>query len=172
MTADCTAGTPVLARRRVSPSHDLADVPLSADGYARGEPPRSRKKDDELTQLLRSPWNAHFDDLLTEASSSLVLCAPFVGRGPCGRVQARIAELASAEFQVTVVTDLSRDNMLSGVTDVFALAEMAKASPTVAIRFLPSLHAKVYVADDKRAIVTAAARASEAVAYLKRRAAS
>ena len=107
-----------------------------------------------MTQLLRSPWASHFDALLAEASSSLVLCAPFIGRGPCKRVQARTAELASPAFQLTVLTDLSRDNILSGVTDVFALADVAKAWPTVAIRFLPSLHAKVYIADNRRAIVT------------------
>jgi hypothetical protein len=69
-------------------------------------------------------------------------------------VLARLAELASPSFQLTVLTDLSRDNILSGATDVSALADIAKIWPTVAIRFLPSLHAKVYIADNKCAIVT------------------
>jgi hypothetical protein len=43
--------------------------------------------------------------------------------------------------------------MLSGVTDVAALLRVAEAFPTD-IRFLPSLHAKVYVADSERAVVT------------------
>jgi len=107
-----------------------------------------------MTQLLRSPWSADFDALLNEASSSLVICAPFIGRGPCDRIQRRIAELASPGFQLTVLTDLSRDNMLSGVTDVTALSDVAKAWPASTIWFLPSLHAKVYVADRRRAIIT------------------
>jgi hypothetical protein len=69
-------------------------------------------------------------------------------------VQARVSALASPGFQLTVLTDLSRDNILSGSTDVFALAEVARAWPTALIRFLPSLHAKVYIADERCAIVT------------------
>jgi phosphatidylserine/phosphatidylglycerophosphate/cardiolipin synthase-like enzyme len=55
---------------------------------------------------------------------------------------------------VSVVTDLSRDNMLCGATDVSALADIVRAWPATTVRFLPSLHAKVYVADERRAIVT------------------
>jgi len=44
--------------------------------------------------------------------------------------------------------------MLAGGTDVAALADFVKAVPLTTVRFLPSLHAKVYVADEKQAIVT------------------
>lgn len=53
-----------------------------------------------------------------------------------------------------VLTDLSRDKILSGATDISALAELVSAWPTAAVRFLPSLHAKVYVADTRQAIIT------------------
>jgi phosphatidylserine/phosphatidylglycerophosphate/cardiolipin synthase-like enzyme len=55
---------------------------------------------------------------------------------------------------LTVVTDLSRDNMLSGGIDVAALADLVAATPRSMVRFLPSLHAKVYIADESCAIVT------------------
>jgi len=55
---------------------------------------------------------------------------------------------------MTMLTDLSRDNILSGATDVTAIADVVKDFPTATIRFLPSLHAKVYVADETHAIVT------------------
>lgn len=107
-----------------------------------------------MTHLLRSPWSGSFDGLLAIASDSLVLCAPYIGRGPCARVVRRLCQPESRNFSLTVLTDLSRDNILRGVTDVGALAEITRVHPTAVVRFLPSLHAKVYVADESQAIVT------------------
>jgi phosphatidylserine/phosphatidylglycerophosphate/cardiolipin synthase-like enzyme len=103
--------------------------------------------------LLRSPWGHEFERLLDSVENSLVLCAPYVGAGPCQLVMNRI-ERRSASVDLDIVTDLCRDNLLSGVTDVASLLRLAKAIPHTRIRFLPSLHAKVYLADQKRAIIT------------------
>lgn len=107
-----------------------------------------------MTQMLTSPWGAQFDALLAHASKSLVLCSPYVGRGACDRVVKRAAAGLAPGFELTFLTDLSRDNMLSGATDVSAIISVVNAFPLTSVRFLPSLHAKVYVADDNRAIVT------------------
>lgn len=109
-----------------------------------------------MLQLVPSPWVASFQNLLTQATTSLVLCAPYIGRGPCERVKAHLEKVGSSNFQLTFLTDLSRDNILSGATDVAALSDVMRALPTTVVRFLPSLHAKVYVADDKCAVVTSA----------------
>jgi hypothetical protein len=109
-----------------------------------------------MNQLLRSPGVEQFDALLKEACASLVLCAPFVGKGPCDRLRRRLISLRDTNFEMTLLTDLSRDNILSGATDVTAIAEVVRDFPATKVRFLPSLHAKVYVADDKQAIVTSA----------------
>ncbi len=109
-----------------------------------------------MNQLLRSQWVAEFDAMLGCASTSLILCAPYVGRGPCDRVRRRLAALRDTEFQMTLLTDLSRDNILSGATDVNAIADVVRDFPTATVRFLPSLHAKIYVADETYAIVTSA----------------
>lgn len=103
--------------------------------------------------LLQSPWAKHFDALVAEAASSLLLCSPFVGEEPCGRICLR-AKAWHSGFHLMILTDLGRDNMLSGATDVSALLRVAQAFPSAEIRFLPSLHAKVYVADSQRAVVT------------------
>ena len=109
-----------------------------------------------MSQLLRSPWVAEFEAVLGRATSSLILCAPFVGRGPCDRVRRRMTALRDTGFQMTMLTDLSRDNILSGATDVTAIADVVRDFPTATVRFLPSLHAKIYVADETCAIVTSA----------------
>ncbi|HSB70623.1 MAG TPA: phospholipase D-like domain-containing protein [Candidatus Methylomirabilis sp.] len=94
--------------------------------------------------------------MLGRASTSLILCAPYVGRGPCDRVRRRLVTLRDTEFEMTMLTDLSRDNILSGATDVSAIVDVVRDFPTAMIRFLPSLHAKIYVADETCAIITSA----------------
>lgn len=106
-------------------------------------------------RLLQSPWADHFKTLVAEAEASLLLCSPFIGAEPCSVICSRAARWG-ATFRLTILTDLSRDNMLSGATDVAAVLRVAEAFPAADIRFLPSLHAKVYVADSARAIVTSA----------------
>lgn len=107
-----------------------------------------------MVELLRSPWTDGFEELLNLATTSLVFCSPYIGRSPCDRIRRHATTSRNRPLDVAFLTDLSRDNMLSGGTDVAALADFVKAVPSTTVRFLPSLHAKVYVADEKQAIVT------------------
>ena len=108
-----------------------------------------------MPNLLPSPWGDEFAPLTDDAEKSLVLCAPYVGAGPCRVVRDRIEKRGRAEsIQVDILTDLCRDNLLSGATDAASILNLMNAVPQTTVRFLPSLHAKVYIADDRRAIVT------------------
>lgn len=109
-----------------------------------------------MVELLRSPWDQQFNQLVAEASTSVVVCSPYIGAGPCERIRQHAAQKDAEKLDVALLTDLSRDNMLSGAIDVAALAALVLALPRSTVRFLPSLHAKVYIADDKQAIVTSA----------------
>jgi phosphatidylserine/phosphatidylglycerophosphate/cardiolipin synthase-like enzyme len=46
--------------------------------------------------------------------------------------------------------------MLSGATDVAAIAALVESCPQTLVRFLPSLHAKIYISDTRQAVVTSA----------------
>ncbi len=110
-----------------------------------------------MIEFLRSPWDEAFDCLVKKAHSSLVVSAPYIGKGPCSRIidtKARTAE--TEQLRILLLTDLSRNTLLSGATDASAICDMADAFPHMEIRFLPSIHAKVYVADEAVAIVTSA----------------
>lgn len=101
-----------------------------------------------------SPWVSTFDSLVSQATTSLVLCSPYIGREPCERITSSLVRANRTEIDILVLTDLSRDNMLSGATDVSALIGLCEALPRTDIRFLPTVHAKVYVADQAFAVVT------------------
>jgi len=57
-------------------------------------------------------------------------------------------------IQVEVLTNLAVDSLLSGVLDIGALRDMVLALPCTTVTYLPGLHAKVYVADLRTAIIT------------------
>lgn len=117
----------------------------------------SENGSDSRLALIRSPWENDFVRLVDSVEESLVLCAPYIQDSPCRRIAASLdANGRSARLEVLVVTNLSLRNVISGVTDPAALSVIAASAPRTSIRFLPSLHAKVYVADNRYAVVTSA----------------
>lgn len=110
-----------------------------------------------MTTVLVSPWAIQFDALIDTATHSLFLCAPYIGAGPCERITTLLRARGDREPpRIQVLTDLSLQNMLSGATDVAALREFVRALPQTTVSVLPSLHAKVYIADARQAVVTSA----------------
>ena len=108
-----------------------------------------------MQSLVKSPWVDQFDDLVSRTKSSLLVCSPYVGRGPCDRLAAAFRRPGiDPPVSLLLLTDLSRDNMLSGATDVVAIASLVQSLPQTVVRVLPRLHAKVYVSDDREAVVT------------------
>lgn len=110
-----------------------------------------------MVEFLRSPWADLFDRLIDSARSSLAISSPYIGREPCNRILSiKSGPEETNRVSILLLTDLSRDTLLSGATDASAICDLAEKFPQIEIRFLPSIHAKVYVADDKLAIVTSA----------------
>lgn len=107
--------------------------------------------------LLRSPWSDVFEQLVDRAQSSFLACSPYIGRGPTDRIISRVSLKRNHEqFSIRVLTDLSRENIVAGSTDLSALLALVCSGSKVEIRFLPSLHAKTYIADEIQAVVTSA----------------
>lgn len=107
-----------------------------------------------MVEMLPSPWESHFEDLLRNCQASLLICSPYISRGPCERLVRCLDRPKSSSPTVHLLTDLSTDNLLSGSTDASALVVLAESLATVRFQYLPRLHAKVYVRDDAEAVVT------------------
>lgn len=108
-----------------------------------------------MIEFLQSPWDEQFDHLISQAHSSLVVSSPYIGRQPCDKIRAiKSNSNETNRLSILLLTDLSRNTLLSGATDVSAICDMADTFAHMEIRFLPSIHAKVYVANDDLAIVT------------------
>lgn len=106
-----------------------------------------------MVEMVPSPWANQFEALLRASRSSVVICSPYIGRGPCDRM-VRCLTRSGSPPTVHLLTDLSTDNLLSGATDAAALLTVVESLPSVFVRYLPRLHAKVYVRDEAEALVT------------------
>lgn len=105
-------------------------------------------------ELLTSPWSTVFFDLVRLATSELLIASPFLSNAPLSKVVEIAKQKPSTYFHVHLVTNLAVDSLLSGSLDIAALLKLAQSLPDSAVTYLPSLHAKIYVADNKAAIVT------------------
>lgn len=104
--------------------------------------------------VLQRPWKEHLSRLLSEAETDVFISSPYVTQQGVDFVVDHISQSVRAAGEFTLLTNLSPTNITQGATDPTALQALSAAASTVKIHHLPRLHAKVYIADIRRAIVT------------------
>jgi len=109
-----------------------------------------------MIDLIPSPWEKAFDRLLSEAHESLLISSPYIGKEACRKLGTSGDAAWRQTVRVSILTDLSRDTILSGATDVTAISKLCEEFLQLEVIFLPSIHAKVYICDERAAIVTSA----------------
>jgi hypothetical protein len=108
-------------------------------------------------ELVTSPWAATFYGLLDTVEQELFVASPFISDKPLKRMVEIIENKPSLDsMHVNIVTNLAVDSLLSGSLDVSALLHLVQSIPNSTVTYLPSLHAKIYIVDNKAAIVTSA----------------
>lgn len=103
-------------------------------------------------QTVVSPWFETFQLFVREIRENALIASPFITSQPLRLLS---SGLNSAKLpEIDILTSLTVDNLLDGSTDALSLAVFRREVPTTTVRHLPGLHAKVYIADDRLAIVT------------------
>ncbi len=111
--------------------------------------------DARLVSIVRSPWPETLERLISLADERLLIVSPFVKRSATKRILKQLDERARrASVRVDLITDLRPESTLAGSMDLGAIADFGRSLPRFELTHLPSVHAKVYVADSKMAIVT------------------
>lgn len=106
-------------------------------------------------ELLRSPWTGPFEKLLETVSTSLILASPFIKRSRASSVLSLLQRRGiQTDLDLLLLTDLRPESALNGSSDLEALLDFSSHVPRLRLTYLPSLHAKVYVADQRMAIIT------------------
>jgi len=107
--------------------------------------------------LIKSPWGELFSELISLASHELLVVSPFIKTQTTRELLVNLQQRrVDQDIRVVAVTNLRPESVLAGSTDVDALALLSTKLPRFELVHLPSLHAKVYVADNQAAVVTSA----------------
>ncbi|MFN0130941.1 MAG: phospholipase D-like domain-containing protein [Phycisphaerales bacterium] len=105
-------------------------------------------------QLIAGSWDAMFTELVSSAEQRLVLCAPYVSPDGAEAVARARSDKGAFGNQSVMLTDLSPRAVCTGATDPRAVASVCAILQGSRVVHLPRLHAKVYIADCNRAVVT------------------
>ena len=103
-----------------------------------------------MVELLNRPWRDSLEGIALAAEWSVLVVAPFIKYSEA----AWFCNLLRPGIEVITLANINVDAISSLALDLAALHCLAEASPTARVIALSSLHAKVFVADEKAAIVT------------------
>jgi len=104
-----------------------------------------------------SPFRSHLQDVLRTAKQQLLIASPYIKTSEAEWVCEQLARGSSRDcLHLQLLTDIRSGNVLSGSLDMHALAVFQSRLTNCQIINLPRLHAKVYVADEKFALVASA----------------
>ena len=96
-------------------------------------------------------------DVLRCASNELLIAAPYIKDTEAKWVCDELSGNAAArQCRVRVLTDIRSDSILAGSLDLEALETFRNRRTQSQVISLPRLHAKVYIADRSRALITSA----------------
>ena len=108
-------------------------------------------------RLISGEWEATFLHLFRQAEAEFVIVSPFLGREPVEALRDVLCRRKRSEqIRIRCVVNSSSDHLLNGSVDSEAMVLLAKDCPQADISHLGGLHAKVYIADQKAALVTSA----------------
>lgn len=111
--------------------------------------------DAQLVSVVRSPWTETLERLVSLVDDNLLIVSPFVKRSAIERVRKELDRRGRcASVRLGLITDLRPESALAGSMDLDAIADLGRSVPGFELTHLPSVHAKVYVADCRMAVVT------------------
>ena len=105
-------------------------------------------------ELLKNDWSNKLADLFQSSDKQIVISSPFVTQEGINFILNSINRNFHAQGIVTFVTNLTTINLIQGSTDPAALHRLITQQATTEIYHLPRLHAKTYIADMSKAIIT------------------
>ena len=105
-------------------------------------------------KLLISPWKNEFIDIISETEDELFISSPYVNIGGVKILSDSVQTKSGIE--VSLITNLTTQNIVNGATEPKALLELYKQFGQVKISSLGRLHAKVYLIDNRIGVITSA----------------
>lgn len=105
--------------------------------------------------LLHSPIERPLRQLLTGCERNLFVASPFINDYGVGVLIDALANRIRS-VSIEILTSVNPRSLTDGGLDLTALIRLCQEQSLVGIRSLPQLHAKVYVVDERKAIIGSA----------------
>lgn len=109
-----------------------------------------------MLSLYPSPVRVGLSEVLRRTQDDLLLASPYVKRGEMEWLLGQLSRRGAHLKRLRLVTDIRAENVLSGSLDLDALELLIDSEPNAQVINLPRLHAKVFIADSRFALVTSA----------------
>ena len=97
-------------------------------------------------------WHEELSELIKNATEKVIIVSPYIRRNEAKSVVKNI----SKKVPITVITDISINGLIGRALEIEALEILLDSNKKNEIIHLPHLHAKIYVADTNRAVITSA----------------
>jgi hypothetical protein len=104
--------------------------------------------------LLRKGWKDDLEELVGSARRNLFIAAPFITLPGVEAVRSSLSSELQNQGKIETLTCLDVISICQGTCDPFALRSLIGGINSFTLTHLPRLHAKVYIADDRAAIIT------------------
>lgn len=103
---------------------------------------------------LQRDWHKSLVSIFQSANIELTISSPYISTGGAEFLLNNISEKFTKEGYLRFITDLSPRNIYQGSTEPKSFKLLFNSLNSVQIFHLPRLHAKVYISDEERAIIT------------------
>lgn len=107
-----------------------------------------------MIETLQRGWNKNLNDIFQNAEKELTISSPYISDVGAEFLIKNVSEKFKENGVLNFVTDLSPRNIYQGSTNPKSFQLLFNTLRLVQVFHLPRLHAKVYVRDNNKAIIT------------------
>lgn len=107
-----------------------------------------------MSNPLQRDWRYHFAEILGSSEKELTISSPYISDEGVDFLLKHTNSKVRKKGTVNFVTDLSPQNIYQGSTNPNSFKTLLQSCAYINLWHLPRLHAKVYVSDNSKAIIT------------------
>ncbi|MBI5916731.1 MAG: hypothetical protein HY842_15240 [Bacteroidetes bacterium] len=105
-------------------------------------------------QTLQRGWNKNLNEIFQSVETELTVSSPYISDVGAEFLLNNVSKKFKEKGVLKFVTDLSPRNIYQGSTNPKSFKLLFKSINSIQVFHLPRLHAKVYISDEKKAIIT------------------
>lgn len=102
-------------------------------------------------ELILEGHENRLEELLKNTSKELIIVSPWIKQSAANLV---IKSVNNDHVKLKIYTRFNLNDLVKGISDLKALSILLNYFQKSEIRFIPNLHAKIYISDNKKALIT------------------